>query len=181
MLLGPDEALLTFKRELLLCQYQEIHAEMRREQRDYERGLREGRVSNFTKNPYRKEFGNTTVTPHDFYFIHQPLPCEPSHRLLISIHSATQVNCFAQGSAGKIVYAQLYMGGMYKGFAITIQELLATTLEVFSEFAILFFSYNHNEYTRGCQPKAQLYRKHKILGELCAVFMPFLTYSMDTD
>lgn len=91
MIMEESEDKHAFKREVLLCQYQEIHAQMKKNQMDFERQLRQGDATLEVKNPYKREFGDVIVNPHNFHFAHLPRPCDETENLLISIHSATQV------------------------------------------------------------------------------------------
>jgi len=80
-----------FKMHLLTCEYREMHAMMKQEKANYEKSLREGSALNIT-NPYKKEYGYVTVNPHNFTFISQPEPCRGNDTILVTVHSATQVN-----------------------------------------------------------------------------------------
>lgn len=81
-----------YKEKILLCQYQELHDHMKRQQQAIERSTRQVDATGAVKNPYKREFGNTIVNPHNFNYVHEPRPCNSNHNLLVSIHSATQVS-----------------------------------------------------------------------------------------
>ena len=92
MLMGSDvQDKLAYRKEMLLCQYKEVHSKMKLDQEEYERSLREGNVS-VVKNPYVRDYGDAIVNPYNFSFVHQPRPCEKRHTLLVSVHSATKVS-----------------------------------------------------------------------------------------
>lgn len=79
-----------FQRELLLCQYQELHAALKKQQQDYERTWKRSHLDNVL-NPYQREFTDEIVNPHNFSYVLEPDPCSPEDTMLISIHSAAQV------------------------------------------------------------------------------------------
>lgn len=94
MIVG-EASLDNFQRELLLCQYQELHAALKKQQQDYERAWRRSSMSEVV-NPYVREFTDEIVNPHNYTFILQPKPCSSADTMLISVHSAAQVrfiNC----------------------------------------------------------------------------------------
>jgi len=73
--------------------YAEVHIKQQNNVQKilHEKLKKERKAPPSIKIPYKKEYGDVTVNPHNFTFISQPEPCEGNDTILVTAHSATQV------------------------------------------------------------------------------------------
>ncbi|KAF6033894.1 hypothetical protein EB796_007798 [Bugula neritina] len=85
--------MLLFRYILFLCIttiYAEVHIKQQNNVQKIMHETLKRKAPPSIKIPYKKEYGDVTVNPHNFTFISQPEPCRGNETILVTAHSATQ-------------------------------------------------------------------------------------------